>query len=64
MRFVDLPYAVAPVGFLGMVVLFVALMFVRDPKRFRTMIAVGLLMVVSTLVVTYLVFATCCPTAY
>lgn len=64
MRFIDLPYLMAPVGFVGMVVLFVALMFVRDPKRFRKMIAAGLLMVAATLFVSLWVFATCCPTAY
>jgi hypothetical protein len=38
------------VGFIGMVVLFVALIFVHNPARFRRLIVGGLVMVASSMV--------------
>ncbi len=46
------------VGFLGMVVLFVALIFVHNPIRFRRMVIGGLVMVAGSMVLWWWLMST------
>ena len=46
------------VGFIGMVVLFVALIFIRNPTRFRRMVVGGLVMVVGSMVLWWWLIST------